>query len=105
MQLRPILLVEDSENDVALTLAVFEEAQLANEVIVVRDGQEGLRRAGWSVERLATWGKGQVGVGWRRRNLQASLAVAQREIGDLGVKIDDTLGGFTLSWRPQDETP
>lgn len=42
MELRQILLVEDSENDVALTLAAFEEANLANEVIVVRDGQEAL---------------------------------------------------------------
>ena len=72
---------------------------------MVRDGEAGLRRAGWSVERLATWGKGQVGVGWRRKNLQASLAVARREIGDLGVYVDDTLAGYTLSWRPQDETP
>jgi hypothetical protein len=70
---------------------------------LVRDTDAGLRRAGWSVERLATLGKGQIGVGWRRGGLQASLAVAQREIGDLGVKVDDTLAGFTLSWRRPDD--
>lgn len=37
-----ILLVEDSENDITLTLAAFEETNLANEVVVVRDGQEAL---------------------------------------------------------------
>jgi CheY-like chemotaxis protein len=40
--LKRILLVEDSPNDVALTLAAFEETNLANEVVVVRDGQEAL---------------------------------------------------------------
>ena len=37
-----ILLVEDSDNDVALTLAAFEDANIANEVVVVKDGQEAL---------------------------------------------------------------
>ena len=41
-ELERILLVEDSENDVALTLAAFEEASLANEVVVAQDGQEAL---------------------------------------------------------------
>ncbi|MFO0575545.1 MAG: response regulator [Polyangia bacterium] len=41
-ELERILLVEDSENDVALTLAAFEEANLANEVVVAQDGQEAL---------------------------------------------------------------
>lgn len=69
---------------------------------LVRDSEAGLRRAGWSVERLAVLGKGQVGVGWRKHGLQASLAVAQREVGDLGVKIDDWITGFSLSWRPEE---
>src|SRR5436190_10593588 len=37
-----ILLVEDSAQDVELTLAALEEAHLANEVDVVRDGAEAL---------------------------------------------------------------
>ena len=37
-----ILLVEDTPNDVELTLAALEENNLANEVIVVRDGAEAL---------------------------------------------------------------
>ena len=41
-ELERILLVEDSENDITLTLAAFEETNLANEVVVVRDGQEAL---------------------------------------------------------------
>lgn len=41
-ELERILLVEDSENDIKLTLAAFEETNLANEVIVVRDGEEAL---------------------------------------------------------------
>nr|WP_216618143.1 response regulator [Corallococcus carmarthensis] len=40
--MKRILLVEDSANDVALTLAALEEVHLANEVVVVRDGQQAL---------------------------------------------------------------
>jgi CheY-like chemotaxis protein len=41
-ELKRILLVEDSANDVALSLAALEEINLANEVVVVRDGQQAL---------------------------------------------------------------
>jgi CheY-like chemotaxis protein len=37
-----ILLVEDSPQDVELTLTALEKHKLANEVVVVRDGQEAL---------------------------------------------------------------
>ncbi len=40
--LKPILLVEDSPKDLELTLLALERSQLANEVIVVRDGEEAL---------------------------------------------------------------
>jgi len=40
--LKPILLVEDSPKDVELTLAALERCQLANSVVVVRDGAEAL---------------------------------------------------------------
>ena len=41
-ELKPILLVEDNLKDVELTMAALEQSQLANEVIVVRDGAEAL---------------------------------------------------------------
>jgi len=41
-ELKRILLVEDSPNDVELTLSALAENHLANEVVVVRDGQEAL---------------------------------------------------------------
>jgi CheY-like chemotaxis protein len=40
--LKRILLAEDNENDVELTLAALGEHNLANEVVVVRDGAEAL---------------------------------------------------------------
>lgn len=40
--LKPILLVEDNPKDLELTLIALEKSQLANEVIVVRDGAEAL---------------------------------------------------------------
>ena len=40
--LKRILLVEDSPQDIELTLAALEENRLANEVIVVRDGEAAL---------------------------------------------------------------
>ncbi|RYG65033.1 response regulator, partial [bacterium] len=41
-EMKRILLVEDTANDVELTLAALEENNLANEVVVVRDGAEAL---------------------------------------------------------------
>ena len=41
-ELKPILLVEDNPKDLELTLAAFEEAQLANDILVARDGAEAL---------------------------------------------------------------
>jgi CheY-like chemotaxis protein len=38
--LKPILLVEDNPRDLELTLLALDRSQLANEVIVARDGQE-----------------------------------------------------------------
>lgn len=40
--LKPILLVEDSPKDIELTLAALEQCQLANAVIIARDGAEAL---------------------------------------------------------------
>jgi len=40
--LNRILLVEDNEEDVELTMAALEELKLANEVVVTRDGVEAL---------------------------------------------------------------
>lgn len=40
--LRPILLAEDNPNDVELVLTAFQEAKLANEVVVARDGEQAL---------------------------------------------------------------
>ncbi|MBF2065823.1 MAG: response regulator [Calothrix sp. C42_A2020_038] len=42
MELKRILLVEDSINDVELILASLAENHLGNEVVVVRDGEEAL---------------------------------------------------------------
>jgi CheY-like chemotaxis protein len=40
--LKPILLVEDNPHDLELTLVALERSQLANDVVVVRDGAEAL---------------------------------------------------------------
>ena len=40
--MRRILLVEDDPKDVELTLTALEEYNLANEVVVARDGAEAL---------------------------------------------------------------
>ncbi len=42
MELRRILLVEDSDNDAELILTALSHNNLANEVVVVRDGEEAL---------------------------------------------------------------
>ena len=40
--LKPILLVEDDARDLELTLLALERSQLANDVVVVRDGEQAL---------------------------------------------------------------
>ncbi|MBM6595700.1 response regulator [Microvirga pudoricolor] len=40
--LKPILLVEDSPNDLELTMTALEQSQIANPVVVARDGAEAL---------------------------------------------------------------
>ena len=40
--LRPILLVDDNEMDVELTLRAFKHAKLTNPIVVARDGEEAL---------------------------------------------------------------
>lgn len=40
--LKPILLVEDNPNDIELTLIALSKSQLANQVVIVRDGVEAL---------------------------------------------------------------
>lgn len=42
MQLKPILLVEDNPKDLDLALHALEKSNLANEVVVVRDGKEAI---------------------------------------------------------------
>jgi len=41
-ELRPILLVEDNPRDLELTLTALEKCQLANEIVIARDGAEAL---------------------------------------------------------------
>lgn len=40
--LKPILLVEDDKRDLELTLVALERSQLANDVVIARDGAEAL---------------------------------------------------------------
>jgi CheY-like chemotaxis protein len=40
--LKPIVLVEDSAQDIELTIAALERARLVNDVIILRDGEEAL---------------------------------------------------------------
>ena len=42
MNARPILLVEDNADDVALTQRAFRKAQIPNGLVVARDGEEAL---------------------------------------------------------------
>ena len=54
--LKPILLVEDDARDLELTLVALERSELANEVVVVRDGAQALdylRREGEFAQRPA----------------------------------------------------
>ena len=42
MNAKPILLIEDNPDDVELTMRALEKSRISNEVVVARDGVEGL---------------------------------------------------------------
>ncbi|MDB5429532.1 MAG: hypothetical protein JWP35_648 [Caulobacter sp.] len=67
---------------------------------MVRDPVAGWRRAGWSVERLAEFGKIQLGLGWRKGPTQVSVAASRREIGAYGISREDTVIGLSFSVKP-----
>lgn len=61
--------------------------------------KSGRKRGSWSVEKLAEYGKLQLGVGWRKGAMQISGVATQREIGAYGYQREDTVLGlsFTIS--------
>lgn len=73
---------------------------------LVKDPLRGWRPAGWSVEKLAEFGKAQLGIGWRRGSQQLSASVARREISAYGLSREDTIVGisFTVSGKPPAKT-
>jgi hypothetical protein len=64
---------------------------------LIRDPFNGWKKSGWSVERLAEFGKAQIGIGWRKGRAQISATAARREIGAYGVSREDTVFGLTFS--------
>lgn len=70
-------------------------------------GENGWDRAGWSTDASgALVGDAQVGVGWRKGDLQSSFGVIHREVKGRHMIFgqqtrDDTVAAFTFSLRPQ----
>ena len=70
-------------------------------------GEHGWDRAGWSTdETSALVGDAQLGVGWRKGDMQTSFGVVHREVKGkyriFGQETrDDTVAAFTFSFRPQ----
>ncbi len=61
--------------------------------------KSGRKRNSWSLEKLAEYGKAQLGLGWRKGPMQVSAVATQREVGAYGYVRDDTVLGlsFTIS--------
>jgi hypothetical protein len=70
-------------------------------------GESGWDRAGWSTDQSGSLvGDAQVGVGWRKGELQSSFGVIHREVKGRHMIFgqqtrDDTVAAFTFSLRPQ----
>ena len=73
---------------------------------VLRD-EHGWDRAGWSTDPTgALVGDAQIGVGWRKGDMQSSFGVIHREVKGQHMIFgqetrDDTVAAFTFSLRPQ----
>ena len=69
-------------------------------------GENGWDRAGWSTDSTgALVGDAQIGVGWRKGDLQSSFGVIHREVKGNHMVFgqttrDDTVAAFTFSFRP-----
>lgn len=70
-------------------------------------GEHGWDRAGWTTDVTgALVGDAQVGVGWRKGDVQSSFGVIHREVKGRHMVFgqttrDDTVAAFTFSFRPQ----
>jgi hypothetical protein len=70
-------------------------------------GEHGWDRAGWTTDATgALVGDAQVGVGWRKGDVQSSFGVIHREVKGRHMVFgqttrDDTVAAFTFSFRPQ----
>lgn len=70
-------------------------------------GERGWDRAGWSTDDTgALVGDAQIGVGWRKGDMQSSFGVIHREVKGRHMIFgqhtrDDTVAAFTFSLRPQ----
>jgi hypothetical protein len=70
-------------------------------------GENGWGRAGWTTDPTgALVGDAQVGVGWRKGDMQSSFGVIHREVKGKHMVFgqqtrDDTVAAFTFSFRPQ----
>jgi hypothetical protein len=74
---------------------------------MMRSDRGGWDRAGWSTDTTgALVGDAQVGVGWRKGDMQSSFGVIHREVKGQHMVFgqqtrDDTVAAFTFSFRPQ----
>lgn len=58
-------------------------------------------RPRWAVEKIANIGDVQLGVGWRKGAVQASLALVDREIEIKGYETRESFVAFTVSVKPR----
>jgi two-component system response regulator len=86
MNQHSILLVEDNPDDVELTLRAFKKANILNEVVVARDGQEALDRL---------FGTGD----WEGRELSARIAVILLDLKLPKLNGDEVLKGIRADER------
>ena len=77
----------------------FAFAATSGDALGFNFGDKSRKQQRWTVEKLAEYGKVQLGIGWRRGPMQISAAATQREIGAYGYSREDTVFGlsFTVS--------
>lgn len=59
----------------------------------------------WAVEKIANIGDMQLGVGWRKGAMQASVALVDRQIEIKGFESRETFLAFTISVKPRKTRP
>jgi len=65
-------------------------------------GEDGMKIAGWSMERTIRLGEQQVGMAWQSGRFQVAVAAIQSKVAQMGVSVKDRVAAISLTFSTDD---